>query len=222
MRHDGFTVAGVILAGGRSSRMAGEDKAGQDKAGQDKVGQDKAMAMLAGAPLLVHAARRLRPQVARMALSTNGAAARNILLGVDALADADDSRPGPLAGILAGLRWAQALPSPPDALVSVAVDTPFFPGDLVERLVTAAGRGTIAVATSAGGRHPTFALWPLGLADDLAAYLAHGERRVGGFIALYPHVEVGFPAAAGGLDPFFNINTPSDLAEAERTMRSLA
>ena len=206
MRHAGFIVAGVILAGGRSSRMAG---------------QDKAVAVLAGEPLVARAARRLRPQVARMALSTNDEAARHALADVDPVADADDSRAGPLAGILAGLRWAQALPSPPDALVSVAVDTPFFPGDLVERLAAAAGRDTIAVAASTGARHPTFALWPLGLAGDLAAWLAAGERRVVGFIERHPHVEVDFPVV-DGLDPFFNINTPSDLAEAESMMRSLA
>lgn len=206
MRHDGFSVAGLILAGGRSSRMAG---------------RDKALAMLAGEPLVIRAANRLRPQVARMALSTNGEAARHVLPDIDPLPDADDSRAGPLAGILAGLRWAQALPSPPDALVSVAVDTPFFPGDLVERLAAASGCDTIAAAASMGARHPTFALWPLDLADDLAAWLAQGERRVRGFIERHSNVEVDFPAV-DGLDPFFNINTPSDLAEAESMMRSLA
>jgi molybdopterin-guanine dinucleotide biosynthesis protein A len=206
MLQGGVTVAGIILAGGRSSRMAGEDKAA---------------ALLAGEPLVVHAARRLRPQVAGMALSTNGGAARHLLADADPLADADDSRAGPLAGILAGLHWALALPSPPDALVSVAVDTPFFPGDLVKRLAATAAAGpagTIAVAASLGARHPTFALRPLGLAGDLASYLDGGARRVGGFIERHPHADVEFDAT-GGLDPFFNINTPADLAEAEIMMR---
>ena len=202
--------AGIILAGGRSSRMAGPDE----------TTGDKAVAMLAGEPLVARAARRLRPQVARMALSTNGTAARTILPDIDTIADADDSRPGPLAGILAGLRWARALSAPPAALVSVAVDTPFFPADLVERLAAAGGSGTIAVAASLGARHPTFALWPLGLADDLAAYLADGGRRVVTFIERHPHIDVDFPVA--GFDPFFNINTPSDLAEAESLIRSIA
>lgn len=199
-------VAGVILAGGRSSRMEGADKA---------------LALLAGRPLAAHAAARLGPQVARMALSTNDAAVRRALPGLDALPDADDTRPGPLAGILAGLRWAETLPAPPTALVSAAVDTPFFPDDLVARLAAAADSGTIAVASSASLRHPTFALWPSGLAADLAAYLDAGERRVGAFIDRHRHVVVDFPPMAGGLDPFFNINTASDLTTAEAMMRGL-
>lgn len=207
-------LAGLILAGGRSSRMGGGDKA---------------LALLAGQTLVARAAARLAPQVGRLALSANGDPGRYALPGLAPsdlappdlaiVADADDSRDGPLAGILAGLRWARALDAPPRALVSVAVDTPFFPHDLAARLADAAGRpGTIAVAASQGVWHPTAALWPLDLADDLAAGLAGGERRVGAFIRRHPHVAVDFPCP-GGRDPFFNVNTPSDLAEAEDIAR---
>src|SRR5690606_12623791 len=101
--------AGLILAGGRSSRIGTGDKA---------------LAMLAGQTLIARAAARLAPQVGRLVLSANGDPRRHALPGVDVVADEDESRAGPLAGILAGLRWARALDDPPDALVSVAVDTP--------------------------------------------------------------------------------------------------
>jgi molybdopterin-guanine dinucleotide biosynthesis protein A len=199
-------LAGLILAGGRSSRMAG---------------RNKALALLAGKTLAAQAAARLSPQVGPIVLSANDEALRGIVPGLDIVADGDDSRAGPLAGILAGLLWASSLDRPPQALVSIAVDTPFFPSDLAARLAAASGDGrTIAVAATGGARHPTFALWPLGLADELAAYLAAGERRAGAFIAAQPHVTVEF-APAGRQDPFFNINTPADLAEAEAMTRRL-
>lgn len=205
-------LAGIILAGGRSSRM-GE-------------GGDKALLPLAGETLLARALARLAPQVDRIALSANRPASLYGSAGVDIVPDADDSRSGPLAGILAGLRWAQALDVPPDApceaMVSVAVDTPFFPEDLAARLAAASEGGRmIAVAAAAGARHPTAALWPLAIADALARYLADGERRAGAFIARHPHVAVDFPAH-GGRDPFFNVNTPADLAEAEEILRGQA
>lgn len=192
-------LAGLILAGGRSSRMAG---------------RNKALALLGGETLAVHAARRLSAQVGRIALSANDPALREAVPGIDIVADEDDSRAGPLAGILAGLRWASSLDSPPAALVSIAVDTPFFPADLAARFAAAGDGRRIALAASGGVCHPTFALWPLGLAGDLAAYLAEGERRAGAFIAARPHTAVEF-APADGRDPFFNINTPADLAAAE-------
>lgn len=209
-------LAGIILAGGRSSRM-GE-------------GRNKALLPLAGETLLARALARLAPQVDRIALSANGPATLYGATGVDIVPDADDSRSGPLAGILAGLRWVQALDLPPDApceapfeaMVSVAVDTPFFPEDLAARLAAASEGGRmIAVAAAAGARHPTAALWPLAIADALARYLADGERRAGAFIARHPHVAVDFPAH-GGRDPFFNVNTPADLAEAEEILRGQA
>lgn len=199
-------LSGIILAGGRSSRMDG---------------RDKAMLALGGATLAARAVDRLGPQVDRLALSANGDAARFGLAGIEVIADADDGRAGPLAGILAGLRWA----SPRcEALASVAVDTPFFPPDLVRRLAAAAPPGAppgaIVVAASAGRRHPTFALWPVGIADALAAYLAGGGRKAGAFIDAHAHVAVDFPATHG-FDPFFNVNTPADFAEAEEILRRL-
>lgn len=203
-----MTIAGVILAGGRASRMGG---------------RDKALLTLGGRPLVTHVATRLAPQVKTMAISANGDAGRFGFLGLDVVADADDGFAGPLAGILAGLRWAAAQRQPPRALVTAAVDTPFFPADLVARLDEAAGDGPgHAVAFSHGHRQPTFALWPLALADDLAAFLGEDEsRRLGAFLERHGAVRVDF-TPADGHDPFFNINTPADLATAEEILKAMA
>ena len=199
-------LAGVVLAGGRSSRMDG---------------RDKALLPLGGETLTGRAVRRLSVQVPLLALSANGDAARFCLAGVDIVADGDDSRSGPLAGILAGLRWAAMQLPRPGALLSVAVDAPFFPPDLAARLAAATDKpDIIAVAACGGARHPTFALWPLTVASALTDFLAKGGRKVGAFIEAQPHLVVDFPAPKD-FDPFFNINTPADLAEAEATLRRL-
>lgn len=196
-------LAGVILAGGRSSRMDGRDKAFLELGARTLIER-------------VHA--RLARQVGPVAISSNGDPAA--FAGATVIADADDSRAGPLAGILAGLRWAASLEQRPGALVSVAVDTPFFPDDLAQRLAAAAGGNpdAVVVATSAGAMHPTFALWPLDVAGRLAPYVDGGGRRAGAFIRDGHHAEVAF-APVNGVDPFFNVNTPADFAAAEEILR---
>ncbi len=207
----GETVAGIILAGGLSRRMGGGDKP---------------LGTLARRPLLDHVIARLKPQVGALALNANGDPGRFSGFGLPVVADTVEGFAGPLAGILAGLEWAAANTAA-SRIVSVAGDTPFFPDDLVSRLVEAAtGRpAAIAVAASGGRWHPTFALWPLDLATDLRATLVdEEERRAAAFIARHDHVEVdfAFPEAAGiAYDPFFNVNTPQDLAEAERLARTM-
>jgi len=205
-------IAGIILAGGLSRRMGGGDKA---------------LASLAGVPLLGHVVRRLEPQVEALALNANGEPARFAAFALPVVADTVPGFAGPLAGLLAGMEWAVATGCP--RLATAAADTPFFPRDLVARLAGAtAGRpGTIAVACCDGRRHPTFALWPLALAAPLRhTLIEEGNRRVVSFIDAHDHVDVDFPPIRLGdgaaVDPFFNVNTPQDLAEAERLSRSLA
>ncbi|MEO3999884.1 molybdenum cofactor guanylyltransferase MobA [Mesorhizobium sp. CAU 1732] len=192
-------IAGLILAGGRSSRMDGSDKA---------------LVILKGSTLLERAVRRIGPQVDHLAINSNADASALPSLGLSIVPDRDTSFSGPLAGILAGLDWAAALPEPPAALVSVAVDTPFFPLDMVARL-SGDSENRIVVASSSGMRHPTFALWPLSLRDALAAFLADGATlKVSAFIDDHPNATVEFDLD-GGEDPFFNINTPDDLRRAQ-------
>lgn len=199
-----MNVAGVILAGGHSTRMGGGDKC---------------LLELDGRPLLDHVIERLRPQVEGLLLNANGDAARfspwNLPVTADTIADA-----GPLGGIHAGLAWAAAHKF--THILTVAADTPFFPGTLADRFIHAeAGRGGIALASSGGRVHPTFGLWPVSLGQDLGDFLTrNGSRSVRAF-AEQKHgaIIVDFPVA-GELDPFFNVNTPEELAAARAFARS--
>lgn len=204
------TIPGVILAGGRSSRM----------------GQDKAQVRLGGLTLFERAAQRLRPQVSALSVSANGPVAFTAGEDLAVFADLDDSRPGPLGGVLAALERTRRLQPGASHVATVPTDSPFFPLDLVTRLGEAVdGPERIAVACSQGGVHPVFALWPVALADDLAAWLSGKEgRRVRSYLERHQAREVAFASIEtphGALDPFFNINTPADLEAAEDWLRRL-
>ncbi|AWI86234.1 molybdenum cofactor guanylyltransferase MobA (plasmid) [Alloyangia pacifica] len=203
---------GVILAGGLATRMGGGDK------GLLEIG---------GAPLLQRVIDRIEPQVGGLALNANGEAARFARYRLPVLPDTIAGFPGPLAGVLAGLDWAAEQGA--DSIVTVAADTPFFPCDLVPRLLLAAEEAPHLLALactprsgdealkSGGGkkinRHPTFGLWPVSLRDDLRAALEGGLRKVVLWTDQHGAGEALFPAEP--FDPFFNVNTPEDLARAE-------
>lgn len=192
---------GVILAGGQATRMGGGDK------GLLPLGQGT---------LLSSVIDRLEPQVAGLALNANGDAARFSDLGLPVMADSIEGFAGPLAGVLAGLDWAAEQGA--EAIVTAAADTPFFPCDLVPRLLLAADGMTHPLALAAtpdakrgSARHPTFGLWPVALRDDLRAALQGGLRKVVLWTEQHDGREALFPDEAA----FFNVNTPEDLAEAE-------
>ena len=113
-------------------------------------------------------------------------------------------------------------------LVSVAADTPFFPRDLVGRLSAGCGCGEeiVALAASAAGTHPVFGLWPVALADELEAFLRRGSGgKVLAFADLHIRLNVPFDdlllPSGERIDPFFNVNTPADAAEADRIAAAL-
>ncbi|MGE3876668.1 MAG: molybdenum cofactor guanylyltransferase MobA [Parvibaculaceae bacterium] len=192
-------IAGCVVAGGLSRRM----------------GEDKAFLKLGGDTLVARAVRRLGAQAAVLAINSNGDPASLSGLGRPVLGDVITGHPGPLAGVLTAMRWAGAQGR--EWVVTAAIDTPFFPDDLVARLVAAAFGHDLAVAASGGKRHPLFALWPVRLAEDIRHALAdEDERRVNAVLDRY-----GLGVAewdTSPFDPFFNINTPEDLAEARRIM----
>jgi len=126
---------------------------------------------------------------------------------------------GPLAGILAGLDWMTAHAPHARMLLSVAVDGPFLPSDLAARLSSAAMRDAASIACAASGsrRHGVYALWSPLIRDDLRHRLVtDGLRKVDDWLTAQQATTATWPTAP--FDPFFNINTPEDLAEAERIL----
>jgi len=197
--------AAIVLAGGRSTRLGGGDKS---------------LLTFGGRPLLLHVLNRLRPQAGTIAISANGDPSRFAQFGLPVLPDTIEGYLGPLAGLLAGMEWAQAAGAV--EIASVPTDSPFIPDDLIARLMTAAGPDRPAVATSDGKRHPVVGLWPVALAGRLRDFLRSGATyRVAAFAEACDAVLVDFPMivrASGAVDPFFNVNTPDDLSLAEKIL----
>jgi molybdopterin-guanine dinucleotide biosynthesis protein A len=194
-------VAAVVLAGGRSRRMGGGDKA---------------LLPLAGMALIGHVLGRLAPQAGRTMINANGDSGRFAAFDLPVVADTFGDHAGPLAGILAAMEWAGRQAPSARWLATAPADTPFIPLDLVARLRNAAASGeTIVLARSAGVIHPVVGLYPLALAGALGNWLANGrDLSVRGFLTAQATVAVDF-GDASSVDPFFNVNTPADLAAAE-------
>jgi molybdenum cofactor guanylyltransferase len=201
----GSGVLGVLLAGGLARRMGGGDKC---------------LRPLGGRTILEHVIDRARPQVAALLLNANGDPGRFARFGLPVAADVVEGFAGPLAGVLTGMEWARANRRDLPWIATIATDTPFFPHDLVVRLLGSVSgeRADLACAASGGRTHPVFGLWPVRLAEDLRRAMVEDDvRKVDVFTARHRLVEVHFPTDP--IDSFFNTNRPDDLAEAERLLR---
>jgi molybdopterin-guanine dinucleotide biosynthesis protein A len=205
-------AVGIVLAGGKSSRMGGGDKC---------------LRPLGGRPILAHVIERLKPQVAELIISANGDPARFSAFGLPVVADRLGGYAGPLAGILAGLEWTRTNRPESRFAITAASDTPFLPLDLVDRLWPEIGEGepNLAVARSAEGMHPVFGLWPVTVAPDVEASLMAGHRKVSEWVRQHQAREVMFPPLEIGgqtIDPFFNVNRPDELGAAEAFLQASA
>ncbi len=200
-------TVGVVLAGGRSTRMGGGDKCLRD---------------LGGRPILAHIVERARGQVDALVLNANGDPARFAPFDLPVAADTIDGFAGPLAGVLAGLDWAAANRPAATWVASFASDAPFFPRDLVARMLAAVDGNTadMACAASGGQAHPVFGLWPVAARGALRAAMTE-ERifKVDRWTARYRLVTVEYDVAP--FDPFFNANSPDDLETARRMVGSV-
>lgn len=184
-------------------------------------GGDKCLRSLGGQPILARVIARARPQVGPLVLNANGDPARFAAFGLPVAPDPVEEFAGPLAGILAGLLWARAHHPDVAWLASFPTDVPFFPADLVARLMVArtAQNADLACAESGGRVQPVFGLWPVALADVLHRDLADGSaRKVDAWTARRRLATVAYPVEP--FDPFLNINRPEDEAAAERLIAS--
>ncbi|MDQ2075357.1 molybdenum cofactor guanylyltransferase MobA [Marinimicrobium sp. ABcell2] len=195
------TILGILLAGGQARRMGGGDKC---------------LLPLAGKTLLQRTIDRAQPQVDQLLLSANGSSLRFARSRLTVLPDEKPDFPGPLAGIQTGLSWLHAHRPDCQWLASFASDTPFFPSDLVDHLLRATQESgaNLAVASSEGRLHPTFALWHRSLLDPVSKALTGDvSPRLQEWVRQQECVEVDFPSVR--YDAFFNINHPQDLYQAE-------
>jgi len=197
-------VVGVLLAGGKSQRMGGGDKS---------------LRQLGGQPILAHVIPRLRPQVRKLVLNANGDPARFSEFDLPIAPDTIPDFAGPLAGVLAGMIWAAA--NAPDCpwIVTVPTDSPFLPRDLVARLIAERdiNQADMVCAMSAGQRYPVAGLWPVRLRDELRRAIKQEDmHKVEAWSARYRLAVAEF--AVDKVDPFFNTNSPEDLAKAEQLL----
>jgi molybdopterin-guanine dinucleotide biosynthesis protein A len=195
-------ILGLVLAGGLARRMGGGDKT------RIRIG---------GKTILERVLARLKPQCAAVILNANGDPARFADTGLPVVPDTVPDFAGPLAGILAGLDWAAAHAPGIADVTSAPGDCPFLPGDLVARLSAArqAAGVPLACARSGDWRHPVVGLWPVALREDLRkALVEENMHKIESWTARHGIAIGDWPATP--IDPFFNVNTPADAAEAER------
>jgi molybdenum cofactor guanylyltransferase len=201
MTSRGATV-GLVLAGGLARRMGGGDKA---------------LIRIGDQTILERALERLGPQCRRIIINANGDLARFAGTGLPVVPDSVAEFPGPLAGVLAGLDWAAAHQPDIAWIASVPGDCPFLPRDLVERLHQARVEAGLPLACARSGpwRHPVVGLWPVALRHDLrTALVEDGLRKIEVWTGRHGVALADWPVEP--VDPFFNVNTPEDVAHATR------
>ena len=182
-------ICAVVLAGGAGRRMGGADKP---------------LLAFRGEALIARILRTIGPQVTAAAISANGDPARYAGFGLPVLADRAFAGAGPLAGVLAGLAWADGAGA--EALLSVPGDVPFLPGDLVARLLPGP-----SWAEGGGRVHPLIALWPVAAEERLRAHLVAGGSRA---VRVFGEA-LGMRVVAFAGESFANLNTPGEWAAAE-------
>ncbi|WP_246088473.1 molybdenum cofactor guanylyltransferase MobA [Phreatobacter stygius] len=192
---------GVLLAGGLARRMGGGDKP---------------LKTVGGRTILDRVVERLAPQCDGLIVNANGDPDRFGFLGFPVVADDVPGFAGPLAGILAALDWTAAHRPDIAWVLSVATDAPFLPRDLVSRLHIARQEAGVPLACAQSGEqtHPVIGLWRVDLRADLRhALVVEDMRKIDRWTARHGVAAALWPLVP--YDPFFNANTPEDLAEAD-------
>ena len=198
-----MSILGVILAGGQARRMDGVDKC------RLKIGDNTILDIVVNC---------LSLQLETIVLNANGDPERFSDLEIDVIPDTIQGYAGPLAGILSGMRFAEK--NGFTSILTVASDTPFFPLDLLIKLLDEGSKESSLISIAATKqnnkliRHPTFGLWSVSLADDLEENIHAGVRKIVLWADKHSAKTILIPTLKN--DPFFNINTHSDLVEAQQ------
>ncbi len=194
-------ITGAVLAGGRATRMGGEDKG---------------LLRVAGRPMVEHVLRILRPQVSELLINANRNLERYREFGVTVVSDFIEGYCGPLAGMASAMKVARTA-----YVLTAPCDSPFLSEDLAARLHRGLVRdgARIAVADSGARLEPVFALVDRSLLPSLLAYLESGERKIDRWYAQHPMTRVDFSDEPG---MFSNLNTPQELAAAEAMLQARA
>ena len=189
-------IAVVILAGGEGSRLGG----------------GKPLRILGGERLIDRAVRQARMWSATLAVAVRDAAQVRGCK-VEVIQDREDVE-GPLGGLASALQFAVERQC--ELLLTIPADMPFLPDDLLNRLAAPIADQSCALSSSGGHVHPVCGLWKVSAADQLEVYVATGRRSLRGLAEVVGCAVVEWPSEP--LDPFFNVNTPEHLAEAERRL----
>jgi len=186
-------ITGLILAGGKGTRMGSVDKGLQ---------------IFRGKPMGEHIVQRLQPQVGKLIINANQHQGVYEAFGALVVPDEISGFAGPLAGLHAGLSRCQT-----PYLVTAPCDSPFLPMNLVDKLSEAlmAAQADIAVAVTGDNetqqRHPVFCLLSAHLKNDLADYLGKGGRKMDAWFEMHRKVDVHFSDETA----FVNINSLDEL-----------
>lgn len=201
-------ITGVLLAGGLSRRMGGGDKYFKP---------------IGGKSLLDWTIERVKPQVSDLIINANADPQLFADYDLPLVPDVISGFAGPLAGILTGMDWSAQHHPERELIASFATDAPFIPLDLVSRLAEAMTKqgADIVCARSNERTHPVFALWPVQLREELRrAMIDEDMRKIGLWTSRYMTIPVEFETTP--VDPFFNINKPDNLEQAEQLMKQLS
>ena len=194
-------VTGVILAGGKATRMGGTDKG---------------LVPIAGKPMIAWVIDALQPQVSAVLINANRNRGRYAEFGCPVIDDGDSDFRGPLAGMVSAMRAART-----PYIAVVPCDSPLIGGGVVERLYAAAASSGAPIAAAHDGERlqPVFALLSCDLLDDLAGYLDDGERKIDRWYDRHRYVSVDFSDVA---ESFANINAPDDKRALEAALTQRA
>ena len=203
-------IPGIILAGGLSRRMGGGDKG---------------LLMLGKTTIIERVIDKILPQVGSLAININGDSSRFPDYKLPIIPDSIKGYLGPLSGILAGMEWA--FKNGNRYIATVAADTPFLPDDLIKRLHAMVKSKNLNIGIAASRIlsgddvfiHPTFGIWEVALKDDLRDALANDTRKIMFWAKKFKLDYYYFDTSDKLSDPFFNINTPDDLEEANYRLK---